>query len=120
PPMHRVVVTTALLAEHPWLAASVYDGLRRMLDAYVERQRATGAESPVWPGVPLAEQEALMGPQPWPSGVAANRPTLEAWIGYALEQGVIAERLAPGALVQDAGRAPARAGLRAWPYGGGA
>ncbi|SRR5712692_5101730 len=104
PPMHTVVIKNRLLAEHPWLAESVYQGLRRMLDAYVERQRATSAESSVWPGLPWAEQETLMGPQPWPSGLAANRPTLEAWIGYALEQGVLAERLAPEALFPYEGR----------------
>jgi 4,5-dihydroxyphthalate decarboxylase len=104
PPMHTVVLKNSLLAEHPWVAESVYDGLRRTLDVYVARQRAAGAASVVWPGQSWAEQEAVLGSQPWPAGVDANRTTLDAWIGYAHEQGVIAERLAPEALFQLDGR----------------
>ncbi|HLH25263.1 MAG TPA: hypothetical protein VK066_22325 [Chloroflexota bacterium] len=105
PPMHTVVVKNSVLAAHPWLAASLYDGLRRALDVYVARQRAVQAPSVVWPGLSWAEQEAVLGPQPWPAGLAANRPTLDAWLDYAHEQGVIAERLAPETLFQLDGRA---------------
>jgi 4,5-dihydroxyphthalate decarboxylase len=104
PPMHTVVVKNTLLAEHPWVAERVSEGLRRVLDAYVERHRQAGAESVVWPGLTWAEQQARLGPQPWPSGLAANRATLEAAIGYAHEQGVIAERFAPEALFTYDGR----------------
>src|SRR5579871_1801657 len=103
--MHTVVVKNSVLAAHPWLAASFYDALRRALDVYVARQRAVQAPSVVWPGLSWAEQEAVLGPQPWPAGLAANRPTLDAWLDYAHEQGVIAERLAPETLFQLDGRA---------------
>ncbi|HZS00203.1 MAG TPA: hypothetical protein VFE37_15925 [Chloroflexota bacterium] len=104
PPMHTVVLKNSLLAEHPWVAASVYDGLRRAADLYVARQRERQAPSVVWPGLSWAEQEAVLGPQPWPAGLAANRATLDAWIGYAFEQGVIAAPLPPEALFQLDGR----------------
>jgi 4,5-dihydroxyphthalate decarboxylase len=104
PPMHTVVLRNSLLTEHPWVAESVYDGLRRALDVYVARQRAAGAASIVWPELGWAEQEAVLGSQPWPAGVAANRATLDAWIGYAHEQGVIAASLAPEALFALEGR----------------
>lgn len=104
PPMHTVVVKNSLLAEQPWVAEAVYDGLRRALDVYVERQRAANAESVVWPGLRWVEQEAVLGPQPWPTGLEANRPTLEAWIGYAYEQGVIAAPLKPETLFEHDGR----------------
>ncbi len=103
PIMHTVVLKNSLLAEHPWVAESVYQGLQRMLDVYVERKRASGAESVLWPGLSWAEQEARLGTQPWASGLEPNRKTLEAAIGYAHEQGVIAERLMPRALFERDG-----------------
>ncbi|HZR98778.1 MAG TPA: 4,5-dihydroxyphthalate decarboxylase [Chloroflexota bacterium] len=105
PPMHTVVIKHRVLAEHPWVADSVYEGLARMLDVYVERRRAANAPSAVWPDLTWAEQEAVLGPQPWASGLAANRATLPAAIGYAVEQGLIAERMDPEALFQFEGRA---------------
>jgi 4,5-dihydroxyphthalate decarboxylase len=104
PVTHTVVIKNSVLAEHPWVAESVYEGLCRMLDVYVERRRAANAPSIIWPTRPWAEQEAVMGPQPWPSGLAANRATLEAAIAYAIEQGLITQTLEPEALFQLEGR----------------
>ncbi len=105
PMTHTVVIKNSVLAEHPWVAASVYEGLCRMLDVYTERLRSANAPSPVWPSLTWREQEAVLGPDPWPCGLAANRPTLEAAIRYAVEQGLIAEPLAPETLFQFEGRA---------------
>ena len=104
PPMHTVVVKNSLLAAHPWVAESVYEGLRRMLDTYAERHRAANGESVIWPGLSWAEQEAHLGAQPWPSGLTANRAVLEAGIRYAHEQGVVASPFPPEALFQYEGR----------------
>jgi 4,5-dihydroxyphthalate decarboxylase len=38
----------------------------------------------------LDEIDEVFGGDPWPYGVAANRPTLEALVNYLAEQGVIA------------------------------
>jgi 4,5-dihydroxyphthalate decarboxylase len=43
----------------------------------------------------------LFGGDPWPYGVDANRKTLEALIGYMVEQGLIAESLAADDLFLD-------------------
>ena len=104
PVMHTVVVKNALLAEHPWVADSVFDGLRRMLDTYVERNRAANVESPLWPGLSWAEQEAHLGRQPYPSGLEPNRAVLQAAIQYSLEQGVITQPMTPDQLFQYEGR----------------
>lgn len=100
PPMHTVVIKNAVLAEHSWVAESVFEGLRASLDTYAERLRAANAVGEVWPGVSWAEQEQVLGPQPWPSGLDANRHTVDTWLGYAYEQGVIARALAPEELFQ--------------------
>jgi 4,5-dihydroxyphthalate decarboxylase len=105
PTMHTVVVKNRVLAEHPWVAESVYQGLTRMLDVYVERRRAAHAPSAIWPALTWAEQEAVLGPQPWATGLAANRATLQAAVTYAVEQELIARPLEPEALFQFEGRA---------------
>jgi 4,5-dihydroxyphthalate decarboxylase len=104
PIMHIVVVKNAVLAEHPWVGKSVFDALRRAMDTHVERQRAAKAPSPIWRGLTWAEQEARLGPQPWPCGLEPNRATLQTAIAYALEQGVITQPVTPDALFQYEGR----------------
>jgi 4,5-dihydroxyphthalate decarboxylase len=89
PTMHTVVIKNRLIAEQPWVAASVFAGLRRALDAYVERQRRANAPSPLWPGLTWAEQEGWLGRQPWPCGLEANRGPLETAVQYAVQLGVI-------------------------------
>jgi 4,5-dihydroxyphthalate decarboxylase len=41
----------------------------------------------------MEQSSALLGPDPWPYGVDANRTTLEAFAQYAFEQGVCARRI---------------------------
>ena len=44
-----------------------------------------------WMTAELDEIEAVFGGDPWPYGVEANRPTLNALVRYLEEQGVIAK-----------------------------
>ena len=39
--------------------------------------------------------EEVFGGDPWPYGIEPNRPTLEAFLQYAFEQGICRRRLAP-------------------------
>jgi 4,5-dihydroxyphthalate decarboxylase len=110
PIMHVVVVKNTVLAEHPWVAERVFDALRQAIETHVERQRAANAPSPIWRGLSWAEQESRMGPQPWPSGLDANRAALETAITYASEQGVLSQRVEPDALFRYEGRALAGVG----------
>jgi 4,5-dihydroxyphthalate decarboxylase len=48
-----------------------------------------------WVPARLAEMRRLIGGDPWPYGVDANRTTLEAFTRYAYEQGVAARNLEP-------------------------
>src|SRR5579871_998656 len=92
PIMHTVVVRHDVLEANPWVAKSAFEGIRRALEVYVERQRSAGAPSAVWPGLDWAEQERRLGPNPWPSGVASNRAALEMAVDFAVTQGLAARR----------------------------
>ncbi|HZR98947.1 MAG TPA: hypothetical protein VFE37_09585 [Chloroflexota bacterium] len=110
PIMHIVVIKNAVLSEYPWVAERLYDGLRRAIEAYVERQRAANAPSPIWRGLSWAEQERRLGPNPWPSGLEPNRATLETAVTYAVEQGLLAQPVDVRDLFRFEGRALAGVG----------
>jgi 4,5-dihydroxyphthalate decarboxylase len=104
PIMHIVVVKNSVLDEHPGIAERIFDGLRRAMETYVERGRAADAPSPIWRGLSWREQESRMGPNPWPSGLNANRATLQTVVTYAQEQGLLAEAPELEQLFQYQGR----------------
>jgi 4,5-dihydroxyphthalate decarboxylase len=104
PTMHTVVIKNRLLAEQPWVAASVFAGLRRALDTYVERERSANAPSPLWPGLTWAEQEAWLGPQPWPCGLEANRGPVETAVRYAVQLGIVKRAIGAEEWFQYEGR----------------
>lgn len=105
PIMHVMVIQNRVLDEHPWVAERLQVGLSAVLDRYVADQVAAGAPSFCWPSLSWAEQDRILGPQPWPSGLGANRATLELAVEYALEQGIITRRIDPAELFQYQGRA---------------
>ena len=91
PIMHAVGVRRDVLAQHPWLAASVYK-------AFVQAKRLSEAEfaetTALKIGLPWvnAEYDAtrdVMGEDFWSYGIdAANRRTLEIMARYSFEQGL--------------------------------
>lgn len=93
PIMHIVVIQNRVLDAHPGIAQRVYDGLARAMDQWVQQHRDANTESPVWPGLSWYEQEDRLGLNPWPSGLFWNQPTLQTAMGYALNQGILAQPL---------------------------
>ena len=39
------------------------------------------------------EQEKLLGLDPWPFGLERNRPNLERFVGYSLDQGLMTKKM---------------------------
>ena len=88
PIMHPVGIRRDVYEKHPWLAFNLYK-------AFVEAKRISQAElfetAALKIGLPwvvssaLAAQE-VMGPDIFPYGVEASRPTLEAAIRYSTQQ----------------------------------
>jgi 4,5-dihydroxyphthalate decarboxylase len=103
PIMHTVVIKNDVLDANPWVAERVFEATRQSMDQFVEAKRAEGGKSTVWPSMTWTEQEAKLGPQPWPAGVDANRASLETAIRYAHEQGLVPRRYEPEELFQHNG-----------------
>jgi 4,5-dihydroxyphthalate decarboxylase len=97
PIMHVVALRQAVLDKHPWIAMNLLSAFRDAKRRSLER--ATDANAPRYP-VPWSPANAqraaeLFGDDFWPYGIEENRVTLEAFLGFAREQGALARPLAP-------------------------
>jgi 4,5-dihydroxyphthalate decarboxylase len=88
PIMHLIVIRRDVYERHPWIAASLYKGLVEAKAKALERMRKTGAHPYMLPWVrhDIEEINEVFGGDPFPYGIEANRPTLEALVRYMAEQ----------------------------------
>lgn len=96
PIMHLVAIRRDVYDAHPWVA-------RNLVTAFEEAKRRSLARlsDAMSPRLPLpwsdddaARSRAIFGGDPYAYGIEPNRRTLEALLGYAVEQGVASRRLA--------------------------
>jgi len=97
PIMHVVVIRADVLDRDPWVAQNLFSAFAAAKEESLGRLAEMTASRVPLPWVPqrLAEMRRLIGPDPWPYGVEANRVTLDAFARYAHEQGVASARLEP-------------------------
>lgn len=99
---HGVVVKSALLAANPSLAADLFAAFKAAKEIYLTQLRDGAARTP-------ADDQArrlaeVVGGDPFPFGIKANRKAIETIVAFAVEQQVIPHRLgieelfAPGTL----------------------
>jgi 4,5-dihydroxyphthalate decarboxylase len=90
-PIHGlIVVKTAVLAEHPFVAKSLFDAFLKAKDGYVARLKA--GEGDADNDVKYRKLMALVG-DPLPYGLEQNMPSIEAMLTYGLQQKLIPSRL---------------------------
>lgn len=96
PIMHVVAVRRALLERHPALAPALYRAFCAAKACAIRDLEIEQAPKTMLPWAPahLLETRRALGHDFWPYGLEANRVTLEAQIGWALEQGLIDRRVA--------------------------
>jgi 4,5-dihydroxyphthalate decarboxylase len=106
PIMHLVVIRRAVADAHPWLAANLFDAFEEARQRSIARLReVTISRFPLlWPASEMDRTSAVFGQEYWPYGVAANWPTLDAFLGWSHEQGVTHRRLAPEELFPESVR----------------
>lgn len=97
PIMHVVAIRREVFDAHPWIAPNLVAAFEVAKRRSFERLADVSASLlPLpWSFDSLSQAQALLGEDPWPYGVAANRATLSAFLGFAFEQGVCARRLEP-------------------------
>ena len=97
PIMHVVVLRDDVHERYPWAAANLAKAFVEAKDRSIERALdANAPRTPVpWAPAHAARAERIFGRDLWPYGLEANQATLDAFLGYAHEQGVCARRVAP-------------------------
>jgi 4,5-dihydroxyphthalate decarboxylase len=95
PIMHLIAIRRDTYEKHPFIASSLFDAFTESKNRAIEKMMATGALRYMlpWLETDLDEIHEVFKGDPWPYGVEANRPTLEALITYLHEQHLIAKKL---------------------------
>ena len=95
PIMHLIAMRRELFAQHPWIAASLYEAFVESKARALARMHYGGSLSVMLPWLmsEVEEVDALFGGDAWPYGIEPNRPTLEALVRYMVEQNFIAQAM---------------------------
>jgi 4,5-dihydroxyphthalate decarboxylase len=103
-PMHgTIVVKDSVLAEHPWVAQSLYNAFKQAKDEWLERVKAEGPQNAS--DKKYVKLMDIVGPDPLPYGIEENRATIEALERTAFEQGLTPRRMTMDELFVDPTRA---------------
>jgi 4,5-dihydroxyphthalate decarboxylase len=87
-PMHSLLVIRDDVAEsRPELPQLLYDALKASKQVYLDRLADGTADEKI--DNRYRKQQKVVGPDPLPYGLEANRKSLEALMGYAVQQGLI-------------------------------
>ena len=96
PIMHVIAIRRATHDRHPWFAANLSQALTASKLRALAEMEFTGSLLYMQPWLPRDNEEwqAVFGADPWPYGVEANRPSIEAMMRYLVEQGLM-DRVLP-------------------------
>jgi 4,5-dihydroxyphthalate decarboxylase len=101
PIMHMVGIRTRLVAEHPWLAASVmkaFSQARAICLAEIDGTGGAAMATLPWMTDHVEETRNLMGDDFWPYGYARNETALHAAARWSHQQGLTPSLLDPETL----------------------
>jgi 4,5-dihydroxyphthalate decarboxylase len=93
PIRHLIVIKDAVLERAPNIApllVELFEAAKQQSYAYWADHRRS---SLAWFGAEQEEERALLGPDPWPYSIEANRAALETLLDYAHEQALTERRL---------------------------
>lgn len=103
-PMHgTIVVKDSVLAEHPWVAQSLYNAFKQAKDEWLAKVNAEGPQNAT--DKKYVKLMEIVGPDPLPYGIEENRATIEALERTAFEQGLTPRRMSMDELFVDPTRA---------------
>jgi 4,5-dihydroxyphthalate decarboxylase len=96
PIMHTVVIRRDVYERDPWAALSLYQAFAAAKQHCYRLLTETGSPkaSFAWLQPMIEQEQAIIGPDWYPYGIEQNRPSLEALLQYAHEQGLTGRRVA--------------------------
>jgi 4,5-dihydroxyphthalate decarboxylase len=91
PPMHTIAVRRDVLDAYPWVAGNLYRAFEVAKRRYFVRLTEISASRTAipWAAAYVAGAQALLGEDFWPYGVDANRTSLDVFLRYCAEQGLL-------------------------------
>ena len=91
PIMHVIAIRRATHERYPWFAANLSQALTASKLRAIAEMEFTGSLLYMQPWLARDNEEwqAVFGADPWPYGVEANRPSIEAMMRYLVEQGLM-------------------------------
>jgi len=93
PIMHVMAIKPELVEQYPWLPISMYDAFEESKALAMKRMENPRIVPLAWYREFWEEQEEVLGPDPWEYGLTdRNRHTLDTYVGYFVEQGLIPRR----------------------------
>jgi 4,5-dihydroxyphthalate decarboxylase len=99
-PMHgTIVVKDSVLAEHPWVAKSIYDAFDTAKKDWLAKLDSGEASSAG--DKKYLELRKIVGHDPLPYGIEANRKTIETLEATAFKQGLTPRRMSMSELFVD-------------------
>ena len=100
PIMHTVAIRRDIVERHPWVAMNLFKAFEESKRRSVARAlNPTTSALPIPWGYEVARRmQNVVGEELLPYGIEANRTTLEAFLQYAFEQGVLHRRMQPDEL----------------------
>ncbi|KAA0997978.1 PhnD/SsuA/transferrin family substrate-binding protein [Paraburkholderia panacisoli] len=99
-PMHgTIVVKDSVLAEHPWIAKSLFDALSRAKNEWLARLEAGEIAGPT--DNKYLRLRKIVGHDPLPYGIQENIKTIEALEATAFKQGLTSRRMSISELIVD-------------------
>jgi 4,5-dihydroxyphthalate decarboxylase len=94
PIMHTVVIRDEVLEAHPWVAVTLLQAFQQAKERAYRQLENPRTVALAWVREALAEQRAVLGPDPWVYGLAPNRHNLETFCEYGYTQGLTRRRIA--------------------------
>lgn len=99
-PFHGlIVVRDSVLEAHPWIADEIYKGFVTAKQNWLAKLKSGEAQDKE--SQEYREFSRIVGDDPLPYGIEANRPTIEALIDYSLQQKLMPRRLSVDDLFVD-------------------
>ena len=100
PIMHAIAIRRTVFERHPWVAMNLFKAFEEAKNRSAERVAdITAARIPLpWSASLASEFAATFGPDLFPYGVDANRPTLDAFCRFAHQQGITERQMSPDEL----------------------
>jgi 4,5-dihydroxyphthalate decarboxylase len=97
PIMHAVAIRREIAEKHPWIAANLFAAFEESKRRSIKRAlNNTSSALPIPWGYEYARRmQAIVGDELLPYGIDANRKTLDAFLQYGFEQGVLFKRMQP-------------------------